>query len=79
MSDGEELQQKVLEWFQQHSKEGKTKFYMKDVVKALAGEFDKRDVQKAIQDCTEAGTIMYFSTGSTTMFCLPENFPKSVT
>ncbi len=79
MSEGEGPQQRVLEWFQQHSKEGKTKFYMKDVVKALIGEFDKRDIQKAIQDCAEAGTLMYFSTGSTTMFCLPENFPKSVT
>ena len=35
MSDGEELQQRVIEWFQKHSKEGKTKFYMKDVVKGL--------------------------------------------
>jgi len=79
MSEGEGPQQKVLEWFQQHSKEGKTKFYMKDVVKALVGEFEKRVIQKAMQDCAEAGTLMYFSTGSTTMFCLPENFPKSVT
>lgn len=30
MSEGEGPQQTVLEWFQQHSKEGKTKFYMKD-------------------------------------------------
>ena len=79
MGDGEELQQKVVEWFQKNSKEGKTRFYMKDVVKALVGEYEKRDIQKAIQDCTEVGTIMYWSSGSTTMLVLPENFPKSVT
>jgi hypothetical protein len=75
----EELQQKVIEWFQKNSKEGKTKFYMKDVVKALVGEHEKRDIQKAIQDCTQAGTLMYWSSGSTTLLVLPENFPKSVT
>ena len=79
MSDSEELQQKVIEWFRKNSKEGKTRFYMKDVVKALTSEFDKRDIQKAIQDCTEKGTLMYWSSGSTTMLVLPENFPKSVT
>jgi isopentenyl diphosphate isomerase/L-lactate dehydrogenase-like FMN-dependent dehydrogenase len=79
MSDGEELQQRVVEWFQKHSKEGKTKFYVKDVVKGLSSEYEKRAIQKAIQDCTEAGTVMYWSSGSTTMLVLPENFPKSVT
>ena len=52
---------------------------MKDVVKALSGEYDKRNIQKAIQDCTVAETLMYWSSGSTTMLVLPENFPKSVT
>ncbi len=72
MSEGEGPQQKALEWFQQHSKEGKPNFYMKDVVKAHADVFDKRDIQKAIQDCAEAGTLMYFSTGSTTSRELPQ-------
>ncbi len=79
MSDGEELQQKVVEWFQKNSREGRTKFYMKDVVKALSSEYEKRDIQKAIQACTVAETIMYWSSGSTTLLVLPENFPKSVT
>ena len=79
MSGDEELQQKIVEWFQRNSREGKTKFYMKDVVKALSDEYEKRAIQKAINECTVAGTLMYWSTGSTTMLVLPENFPKSVT
>jgi len=34
---------------------------------------------KAVQDCTEAETLMYCSSGSTTMLALPEHFPRSVT
>ena len=79
MSGNEELQQKVIEWFKRNSHEGRTKFYLKDVVKGLSGEYEKRDIQKAVNDCTVAGTLMYFSTGSTTMLVLSENFPKSVT
>jgi len=74
MSENEELKQKVIEWFQKHSREGKTKFYMKDVVSALSGEYGKRDIQKALNDCTVDETLKYWSTGSSTMFCLPENF-----
>jgi len=74
MSDNEEAKKAVIEWFQKHSKVGKTKFYMKDVVHDLAGQFDKRTVQKALNDCTVDGTLKYWSTGSSTMFCLPENF-----
>ena len=79
MSENEELKQKIIEWFKKTSREGKTKFYMKDVVKALSGEYEKRDIQKAINDCTVDESLMYFSTGSSTTLVLPENFPKSVT
>ena len=79
MSDNEELKQKIVEWFQKTSREGKTKFYLKDVVQAFSGEYEKRDIQRAASDCVADGSLMYFSTGSTTMLVLPENFPKSVT
>jgi len=79
MSGNEELQQKVIEWFTRNSHEGRTKFYLKDVVKGLSGEYEKSDIKKAVNDCTVAGTLMYYSTGSTTMLVLTENFPKSVT
>jgi len=68
----EEVKQKILEWFQKNTKPGtKTKFYMKDVVKGLP-ECEKRAVQKCLNDCTSDGTLNYWSTGSSTMFCLPE-------
>ncbi len=72
MSD-EEVKRKVLEWFQKNAKPGKTKYYMKDVVKGLP-ECEKRAVQIALNDCTVDGTLMYWSTGSSTMFCLAEHF-----
>ena len=74
MSGNEEINQKVIEWFQKNSKAGvKTKFYMKDVVKGLP-DFNKRDVQKSLNDCTVDDTLKYWSTGSSTMFCLAEDF-----
>jgi hypothetical protein len=73
MSDSEEVKQKVIEWFQKNAKPGKTKYYMRDVVKGLP-DLDKREVQKALNDCTVDGTLTYWSTGSSTMFCLPEHF-----
>ncbi len=79
MDGNEELKQKIVEWFKKTSREGKTKFYLKDVVNAFSGgEYEKRFIQRAASDCVADGTLMYFSTGSTTMLVLPENFPKSV-
>ena len=78
MSDNAELKQKVVDWFHANAKPGtKTKFYMKDVVKGLS-DCDKREVQKAINECTVDGTITYWSTGSSTLFCLTEHFNKEV-
>jgi len=79
MGDDEVLKGKVIEWFNKTSREGRTRFSMKDVVKALRSEYDKRSIHKAVNDCTVDGTLMYWSTGSTTMLTLPENFPKTVT
>ena len=70
MSGNEEIKQKILEWFEAHSTEGtKTKFYLKDVVKAFP-EHVKQDVNKATNACIEDGTLMWFSTGSTNMIVL---------
>ena len=71
MSGNEEIKQKVLEWFNSHSIEGsKTKFYLRDVVRAFT-DYEKRDVQKAVNACIEDETLMWFSTGSTSMLVLP--------
>ena len=72
MSGNEEIKQKILEWFESHSREGtKTRFYVKDVVKALP-QYEKRDVQKSVNACIEDETLMWFSTGSTSMLVLPQ-------
>ncbi len=79
MGNDEELKGKVIGWFNKTSREGRTRFSMRDVVNALVGEYEKRAIQKAVNDCTVDGTLMYWSSGSTTMLTLPQNFPKSVT
>jgi len=72
MADIAEIKQKVLEYFNQSSREGiKTKFYLKDVVKALPA-YDKHDINKAVNSCIDDGTLMWFSTGSTNMLVLPQ-------
>lgn len=72
MSGREELKQLILEWFEGHSREGtKTKFYLKDVVKGLP-EHPKPEVNKAVFECIDEGTLMWFSTGSTSMLVLPK-------
>ena len=70
MSENEELKKAILEWFEEHSREGvKTKFYLKDVVKAFP-DIEKRIVQKAVFACIEDEALMWFSTGSTNFVVL---------
>ena len=72
MGGNEEIKQKILEWFNKTSKEGtKTRFYMKDIVKALS-QYEKREVQKSVNACIDDETLMWFSTGSTSMLVLPQ-------
>lgn len=73
-------QEAILEWFKMKSSGGKTKYYLKDVVKAMKEkDFDKKDIQKAVTECIKTEKLMYWSSGSSTMLVLPEHFPKSVT
>ena len=72
MGGNEELKQQILEWFNKNSREGsKTRFYLKDVVKALP-QYEKHDVRKAVNACIEDETLMWFSTGSTNLLVLPQ-------
>ena len=72
MSGNEEIKQKVLEWFGRNSREGtKTKFYLKDVVKAFP-DYEKSEVKKAVSDCIYDESLMWFSTGSTSLLVLPQ-------
>ncbi|MFA4835750.1 MAG: dissimilatory sulfite reductase D family protein [Dehalococcoidia bacterium] len=80
MSDLAEIEQAILDWFKAKSVGGKTKYYLKDVTKALEEKgFNKKDVQKAVTECIKKEKLMYWSSGSSTMLVLPEHFPKSVT
>ena len=72
MSGNEELKQKILEWFNKTSREGvKTRFYLKDVVNALS-EYEKRDIKKAVNECILDESLMWFSTGSTSLLVLQQ-------
>ncbi len=73
MSD--ETKEKVLTFFREKSKGEKKMFYIRDVVKALAGE-DRHAVQDAVKALLDEGALKYWSSGSTTYLVLPEYFPK---
>jgi hypothetical protein len=67
----EDVKQKVLEYFK--GKENtKTKFYMNDLRKVAPEDMSNRDFKKVISEMIAEGTLMYFSTGSTTMIQLAE-------
>ena len=68
MSD--EAKAKILEFIKSKSK-AKSKFYMNDLRKAVP-DMDKRAVKRVVSSMIEDGTLMYFSTGSTTMIQLAE-------
>jgi len=70
----EELHAAIMAWFEKKSTGAKKKFYVKDVTKAFDADYPKREIKKAIADLATAEKIMYWSSGSTTMLVLPENF-----
>lgn len=74
MAASQELKDKVVEWFQKKSTGEKKKFYLKDVVKGLAEQYPKKDVQDALNELISEGKVVWFSTGSTNMLTLPEHF-----
>lgn len=68
-----EIRQKVFEWFEKNSRPGKTKFYIKNIIKGLAG-YDKIDVRMALKRLIDEGELSYYSIGSTIMFCLAKHY-----
>ena len=66
----EDIKQRILDFFKSKEKV-KTKFYMNDIHKALS-DVPKRELKKVINEMINEGTLMYFSTGSTTMVQLAE-------
>ncbi len=66
----EEIKKAILE-FAEKSK--KTKFYFKDMEKAVhqsIPDAKSRDIKKAATELINEGKLIYFSTGSTTMYGL---------
>jgi len=67
----QEVKQKVLEYFKSKEKT-KTKFYMNDLRTVAPPEMSNKEFKKVIGEMIAEGTLMYYSTGSTTMIQLVE-------
>ncbi|MCS5697011.1 dissimilatory sulfite reductase D family protein [Desulfofundulus thermocisternus] len=68
----EEIKKAIIE-FASNSK--KTRFYFKDMEKAVQEKIPAakaREIKKAASELVNEGTLIYFSTGSTTMYGLKE-------
>jgi len=65
----EEIKQRIIDFFK--SSKGKTKFYLSDLKKPIP-ELKKKELKKITVEMIEEGTLMYYSTGSTTMLQLAE-------
>ena len=65
----EEIKQRIIEFFKQSK--GKSKYYLSDLIKC-APDLSKKELKKVTTEMIAEGTLMYYSTGSTTMLQLPE-------
>jgi hypothetical protein len=61
--------QAILDFFAQ--KKGKTKFYFNDFLKAVPGT-KPRELKKVLTQMINEGILVYWSTGSTTLYSLPD-------
>ena len=66
----EEVKQRIIDYFKKSK--GKSKLYLRDLKKPCP-ELQKKEVKKITVEMIEEGTLMYYSTGSTTMLQLPED------
>ncbi len=63
----EEEKQKIIEFLE--GKTGKTKFYFTDFCKIFP-DLKQREVKKFLTALVQEGKVMYWSSGSTTMYGL---------
>lgn len=66
----EEIKQIILEYL---TSAKKSKHYIKDLEKAVKQKLPNagaREIRKAATELVNEGKVAYFSTGSTTMYCL---------
>lgn len=66
----EELKERIINFFKESK--GKSKYYLSDLKKPCP-ELTKKELKKITTEMIEEGTLMYYSTGSTTMLQLPED------
>ncbi len=64
----EEAKQKVVDELQKKAK-SKTKFYFSDLANIL--ELKPREAKKIVNEMVTDGSLVYWSSGSTTMYSLP--------
>lgn len=64
----EELKQKVIDELEKKSK-SKSKFYFNDLSKIM--DLKPRAAKKIVNEMIEEGQLVYWSSGSTTMYSLP--------
>jgi hypothetical protein len=59
----------ILDFFAK--KKGKTKLYFKDIQKAVP-DAKPRELKKVLNALIQEGSLTYWSTGSTTLYALPD-------
>ena len=64
------VENRFIDYFKKSK--GKTKLYLSDLKKPCP-ELKKKELKKITVEMIEEGTLMYYSTGSTTMLQLPED------
>ena len=65
----EEVKAKIIDFLKTNKKK---RLFVNDISKGLPDE-SRADVKTAIKEMCEAGTLNYWSSGSTVYICLPEN------
>jgi hypothetical protein len=66
----EEVKQAITDFMK--SKKGKTKHYFNELCKAVP-DMKMRQVKKVINEMVNDGQLKYWSSGSTTLYLLPEH------
>ena len=66
----EEVKQAIIDFMK--SKKGKTKHYFNELCKAVP-DMKMRQVKKVVNEMVNDGQLKYWSSGSTTLYLLPEH------
>ena len=66
----EEVKQAIVDFMK--SKKGKTKHYFNELCKAVP-DMKMRAVKKVVNEMVNDGQLKYWSSGSTTLYLLPEH------